>query len=334
MDTIKIAVVGVGHLGSLHARIYSELDRVKLVGVVDNDFSRAKEIAGKYGCLAFKRLEDLPLEIEAASVVVPTDRHYEVAVALMERGCHLLVEKPITDNIITARELLRLAEKRSLLLQVGHVERFNTGILALEKIIKEPRFIECHRNAPFQLRGTEVGVVLDLMIHDLDIILHLVASPVESLEAVGATVLSQHEDIANARIRFKNGCIANITTSRISPERLRKIRIFQDDAYISLDYMNRTGRIFQKQAGRIVDDPLPIIEGEPLKLELESFLEAVRLGGKPQVPAEDSLEALKVALEVTREVEKCEKKLKKLQEKVAGEYSSGQLLIPTIGNGE
>ena len=333
MDTIKVAVVGVGHLGSLNARIYSELDRVELVGVVDNDFSRAKEIAKQYGCLAFKRLEDLPPEIEAASVVVPTDRHYEVAAALMERDCHLLVEKPITDNIITARELLRLAEKRSLLLQVGHVERFNTGILALEKIIKEPRFIECHRNAPFQLRGTEVGVVLDLMIHDLDIILHLVASPVESLEAVGATVLSQHEDIANARIKFKNGCIANITTSRISPERLRKIRIFQDDAYISLDYMTRTGRIFQKQAGRIVDDALPITEGEPLKLELESFLEAVRLGGKPQVPAEDSLEALKVALEVTREVEKCEKKLKKLQEKVAGEYSSGQLPIPAIGNG-
>lgn len=333
MDTIKVAVVGVGHLGSLHARIYSELDRVELVGVVDNDFSRAKEIARQYGCLAFKRLEDLPPEIEAASVVVPTDRHYEVAAALMERDCHLLVEKPITDNIITARELLRLAEKRSLLLQVGHVERFNTGILALEKIIKEPRFIECHRNAPFQLRGTEVGVVLDLMIHDLDIILHLVASPVESLEAVGATVLSQHEDIANARIKFKNGCIANITTSRISPERLRKIRIFQDDAYISLDYMTRAGRIFQKQAGRIVDDALPITEGEPLKLELESFLEAVRLGGKPQVPAEDSLEALKVALEVTREVEKCEKKLKKLQEKVAGEYSSGQLPIPVIGNG-
>ncbi len=334
MDTVKVAVVGVGHLGSRHARIYSELERVELVGVVDSDPARAEEIGKEYGCPAFKRLEDLPPAVEAASVVVPTDRHYEVAAALMERNCHLLVEKPITDNITTARELLRLAEKGNLLLQVGHVERFNPGILALEKIVKEPRFIECHRNAPFQPRGTEVGVVLDLMIHDLDIILYLVASPVESLEAVGATVLSGHEDIANARIKFKNGCIANITTSRISPGRLRKIRIFQDDAYISLDYMGRTGNIFRREAGRIVSDPLPITEGEPLKLELESFLEAVRLGGKPQVPAKDSLAALRVAVEVTREVEKCEKKLKKLQEKAAGEYLSGQLPIPGIGDRE
>lgn len=334
MDTVKVAVVGVGHLGSRHARIYSELDRVELLGVVDSDHARAKEVGKEYGCPAFKRLEDLPPEVEAASVVVPTDRHYEVAAALMERNCHLLVEKPITDNIATARELLRRAEKGSLLLQVGHVERFNPGILALEKIVKEPRFIECHRNAPFQPRGTEVGVVLDLMIHDLDIILYLVASPVESLEAVGATVLSRHEDIANARIKFKNGAIANITTSRISPGRLRKIRIFQDDAYISLDYMGRTGKIFRRHDGRIVDDVLPITDGEPLKLELESFLEAVRLGGKPQVPAEDSLEALRVALEVTREVEKCEKKLKKLKDKTAEELQTGQLPIPGIGDRE
>lgn len=331
MDTVKVAVVGVGHLGSRHARIYSEQERVELVGVVDSDPARAEEIGRKYGCRAFRRLEDLPAAVEAASVVVPTDRHYKVAAALMERGCHLLVEKPITDNIATAGELLRLAEKGGLLLQVGHVERFNPGILALEKIVREPRFIECHRNAPFQARGTEVGVVLDLMIHDLDIILYLVASPVESLEAVGATVLSGHEDIANARIKFKNGCIANITTSRISPGRLRKIRIFQDDAYISLDYMERTGRIFRKQDGRIAEEELLIPEGEPLKLELESFLEAVRLGGKPQVPAEDSLEALKVAVEVTREVEKCEKRLKKLQEKTVEEWEARQLAIPGIG---
>jgi len=334
MDTVRVAVVGVGHLGSRHARIYSELDRVDLVGVVDTDTSRAEEIARQYGCRRFAGIEDLPPEVEAVSVVVPTDRHYEAASALMERGCHLLVEKPITDSIATARELLRQAEKNNLLLQVGHVERFNPGILSLEKIIREPRFIECHRNAPFQPRGTEVGVVLDLMIHDLDIILHLVASPVESLEAVGATVLSAHEDIANARIKFKSGCIANITTSRISPGRLRKIRIFQDDAYISLDYMARTGKAYRKLDNRIVAEELPIPEGEPLKLELESFLEAVRLGGKPQVPAEDSLEALKVAVEVTREVEKSEKKLKKLQEKAAEEWESAQLEIPGIGNRE
>lgn len=334
MDTVKVAVVGVGHLGSRHARIYSELDRVELVGVMDSDPARAKEIGREYGCRAFEQMEDLPSSVEAVSVVVPTDRHYEVAAALMERGCHLLVEKPITDSITTARDLLRQAEKNNLLLQVGHVERFNPGILSLEKIIREPRFIECHRNAPFQPRGTEVGVVLDLMIHDLDIILHLVASPVESLEAVGATVLSGHEDIANARIKFKSGCIANITTSRISPGRLRKIRIFQDDAYISLDYMGRTGKVFRKIDNRIVAEDLAIPSGEPLKLELESFLEAVRLGGKPQVPAEDSLEALRVAVEVTREVEKSEKKLKKLQEKATEEWEAAQLMIPGMGNGE
>ena len=330
MDLIKVAVVGVGHLGSRHARIYAELQGVELVGVVDIDRRRAEEVANEYNCRPFRRIEDLPSLVEAVSIVVPTDRHYEVAGVLMERGCHLLVEKPITNDIPRARELLRLADKGDLLLQVGHVERFNPGILELEKIVKEPRFIECHRNAPFQPRGTEVGVVLDLMIHDLDIILYLVSSPVDSLEAVGATIISEHEDIANARIRFKSGCIANITTSRVSPSKMRKIRIFQDDAYISLDYMAQTAQVYRKEAGRIVVDSLPIPRGEPLKLELQSFIEAVRLGGKPQVPAEESLAALKVAVEVTREVEKSEKKLKKLQERSAEEWESAQMVIPGI----
>ena len=330
MDLIKVAVVGVGHLGSRHARIYAELPGVELVGVVDIDRRRAEEVANEYNCRPFRRIEDLPSLVEAVSIVVPTDRHYEVGGLLMERGCHLLVEKPITDDIPRARELLRLADKGDLLLQVGHVERFNPGILELEKIVKEPRFIECHRNAPFQPRGTEVGVVLDLMIHDLDIILYLVSSPVDSLEAVGATIISEHEDIANARIRFKSGCIANITTSRVSPSKMRKIRIFQDDAYISLDYMAQTAQVYRKEAGRIVVDSLPIPRGEPLKLELQSFIEAVRLGGKPQVPAEESLAALKVAVEVTREVEKSEKKLKKLQERSAEEWESAQMVIPGI----
>jgi len=315
MDTVKVAVVGVGHLGSRHARIYSELPGMELVAVVDTDFSRAEEVAGDYSCRPFRQIKDIPEEVEAVSVVVPTDKHYQVASVLLERGCHLLVEKPITDDVPQARELLKLADSHNLLLQVGHVERFNPGILSLEKIIKEPRFIECHRNAPFQRRGTEVGVVLDLMIHDLDIILHLVASPVESLEAVGVPLLSRFEDIANARIKFKNGCIANISTSRVSPGKMRKIRIFQDDAYISLDYMAQEARVYRKEANRILIDHLPVPKGEPLKLELESFVEAVRLGGKPQVPAEGSLEALKIAVEVTRQVEKSVKKLRKLQAK-------------------
>ena len=315
MDTIKVAVVGVGHLGSRHARIYSELEGVELVAVVDTDFARAEEVAGDYSCRPFRHYKDIPEAVEAVSVVVPTDRHYRVASDLLEQGRHLLIEKPITNDVVQARELLKLADKNGLLLQVGHVERFNPSILSLEKIIKEPRFIECHRNAPFQRRGTEVGVVLDLMIHDLDIILHLVASPVESLEAVGVPLLSQFEDIANARLKFKNGCIANISTSRVSPGKMRKIRIFQDDAYISLDYMAQEARVYRKEANRILIDHLPVPKGEPLKLELESFVEAVRLGGKPQVPAEGSLEALKIAMEVTRQVEKSVKRLKKLQAK-------------------
>lgn len=320
MDLIKVVVVGVGALGSRHARIYSELPGVELVGVLDTDSKRTEEIAAQYDCQPFMTLEEIPSSVEAISIVVPTDRHYEVASRLMNRGYHLLIEKPITDDVSHARELLRLAEKSDLLLQVGHVERFNPGILEIEKIVKEPRFIECHRNAPFQPRGTEVGVVLDLMIHDLDIILYLVSSPVVSLEAVGATILSKHEDIANARIKFKSGCIANITTSRVSPNRMRKIRIFQDDAYISLDYMAQTAQIYRKEAGRIFVDEIPIPRGEPLKLELESFTEAVRLGGKPQVPAEGSLAALEVAVAVTEEVAKSEKKLKKIQENPEDEW--------------
>jgi len=320
MDLIKVVVVGVGSLGSRHARIYSELPGVELVGVLDTDRERTEEIATQYDCQAFLTLEEIPSSVEAISIVVPTDRHYEVAGGLMNRGYHLLIEKPITDDVSHARELLRLAEKNNLLLQVGHVERFNPGILEIEKIVKEPRFIECHRNAPFQPRGTEVGVVLDLMIHDLDIILYLVSSPVASLEAVGATILSKHEDIANARIKFKSGCIANITTSRVSPAKMRKIRIFQDDAYISLDYMAQTAQIYRKEAGRIIIDELPIPRGEPLKLELESFVEAVRLGGKPQVPAEGSLAALEVAVAVTEEVAKSEKRLAKFQENPGDEW--------------
>jgi len=320
MDLIKVVVVGVGSLGSRHARIYSELPGVELVGVLDTDRERTEEIATQYDCQAFLTLEEIPSSVEAISIVVPTDRHYEVAGGLMNRGYHLLIEKPITDDVSHARELLRLAEKSNLLLQVGHVERFNPGILEIEKIVKEPRFIECHRNAPFQPRGTEVGVVLDLMIHDLDIILYLVSSPVASLEAVGATILSKHEDIANARIKFKSGCIANITTSRVSPAKMRKIRIFQDDAYISLDYMAQTAQIYREEAGRIIIDELPIPRGEPLKLELESFVEAVRLGGKPQVPAEGSLAALEVAVAVTEEVAKSEKRLAKFQENPGDEW--------------
>lgn len=322
MDKVKVAVVGVGHLGSLHARIYSEMEGVELVGVVDSQYSRAEDIARKYACLPFPSIGRIPEEVEAVSVVVPTPEHHQVARDLLERGYHLLIEKPFTQDILQARELLRLAEKNNLLVQVGHVERFNPAIQAAEKVIQEPRFIECHRQAPFQPRGTEVGVVLDLMIHDLDIILHLIGSPVAELEAVGAPVLSRYEDIANARIKFKNGSIANVTASRISPEKMRKISIFQDDAYISLNYITQQAWIYRKEGDRIVSRLLSSTRGQPLQLELESFMESVRLGGVPQVPGQHGLEALKVALDIIREVEKSGKKLKRLQDKTREEWSA------------
>jgi len=315
MEKIKTAVIGVGHLGSRHARIYSELPGVELAAVVDSDRTRARDIAEQYGARACPTIADLPEDVEAVSVVVPTDRHFQVSAQLLEMGYHLLIEKPITVTVAEAEQLHRMAQERSLMIQVGHVERFNPAILAVEKILGIPRFIECHRLAPFQPRGTEVSVVLDLMIHDLEIILHLVASPVESVEAVGMPVLSPSEDIANARISFRNGCIANVTASRISAQRMRKIRIFQDDAYISLDYNAQEARVFRVEAGRILGETLGTERKEPLKLELSSFVDSVRLGGKPQVPAEHGLGALRLANEILAQAARETKKLARLREK-------------------
>ncbi len=313
MDKVKAAVVGVGHLGSRHARIYSELPGVDLVGVVDTDFDRAGEVARQYRTRPLASIGDIPSEVEAVSVVVPTNHHYDISLRLLEMGFNLLLEKPITETDVQARELLKLAEKENLLIQVGHVERFNPAVLALEKILKEPRFIECQRHAPYQLRGTEVGVVLDLMIHDLDIILHLVSSPLESVEAIGMPILSRSEDIAHARLKFKNGCVANLFTSRVSPQRLRRLNVFQDDAYISVNYMKQRARVYRKDQGEIVFDDLPVPKGEPLKMEISSFIESVRLGGRPQVPAEHGLEALTLAMAIIKEVGRSQKKIKKLQ---------------------
>jgi len=320
MDKVKIAVVGVGHLGSRHARIYSEMPDVELVGVVDADYPRALEVAAACRTQAVKSLDLLPDSVEGVSVVVPTRQHFSVAHKLLNRGFHLMVEKPFTETVRQAKLLLRYAEKSGILIQVGHVERFNPAVLVLEKILAEPRFIECHRQAPFQPRGTDVGVVLDLMIHDLDIILHLVASEVESLTALGAAIFTDYEDIANARIAFKNGCVADVSASRVSPERMRKIRIFQDDAYISLDYMAQQIKVVRKEGGAIVSEKIPVSPGEPLRLELRSFVESMKLGGIPQVPAEHGLEALKVAMEITEEVGKYRRRLSELQAKSKEEW--------------
>lgn len=295
MKKLKVAVIGVGHLGKEHARIFSHLPQVELVGVVDTDLQRAQEAAGLYGTSAYGNVKSIIDKIDAASIVVPTDRHLEVAEKLLNSGKNLLVEKPITRTVADAQKLVKLAKKKRLFLQVGHVERFNPIIQALVKLIKRPRFIEIHRLSPFTPRGTEVGVVLDLMIHDIDIILALVKEEIKNIEGIGVNVLTPHEDIANARIVFKNGCVANLTASRVSPERMRKIRVFQPNSYTSVDYYKQEGACYYKEGNNILKEDLKVGKEEPLKLELQDFVDSILKGKKPLVSGDDAVIALKVA---------------------------------------
>src|SRR6202047_3824398 len=251
MNKLRVGVIGVGHIGSNHARLYAEIDSAEFAAVYDVDLGRAASIAKKYRAAVAGSLEEFAEMVDAASVATPTNTHYEVAQPLLDRGKHLLIEKPITDNTTHASHLAEIAARKGLVLQGGHVERFNPVLSALESRLTHPRCIEAHRLSPYPDRSTDIGVVLDLMIHDLEIILHLVRSPVEHIDAVGIAVLSRSEDIANARLRFEDVCVANITSSRISPERMRKIRVFQEDAYLSLDYEKQSGEIYRKVGGRI-----------------------------------------------------------------------------------
>jgi predicted dehydrogenase len=304
---IKVGVFGVGSLGQHHARIYSTIPNAELVGIFDAHVPRASEIAGKFNTKAFPTLDALAREIEAASVVVPTHLHCEVASRLMESGIHLLVEKPIAATTAEAEAMVDLARKQNVILQVGHVERFNPVLGFLEKSASAPRFIEAHRLAPYppprdglHPRGTEVSVVLDLMIHDLEVILHLVRSPVSDIRAVGVPVLSPTEDIANVRLLFENGCVANVTASRISPEKMRKIRLFLSDAYISLDYQNQSGELYRKTGAGISREEVPIEKGEPLANELSAFIRCVADRDAPVVSGDHAARALKLAVDITQ----------------------------------
>ena len=247
-DIIKVGVIGVGYLGKFHAEKYAASHRAKLVAVADVDAARAAEIGKIVGAEAVTDYRALLGRVQCVSIAVPTRFHFEVAREFIEAGIDVLVEKPLSADIAEARELVRAAERRRVILQVGHLERFNPAIRRLEGVVREPRFVECHRLAPFIERGTDVNVVLDLMIHDIDVIASLVRSPVERVEAVGVPVLTDKPDIANARIKFANGCIANVTASRVSLKRERKVRFFQPDAYISIDYDQRRAQIFHKPA--------------------------------------------------------------------------------------
>ncbi|MEP7015350.1 MAG: Gfo/Idh/MocA family oxidoreductase [Verrucomicrobiota bacterium] len=303
MKKLCIGVVGVGHIGSNHARLYAEIPSAEFAAVYDVDPARANSIAKKFGAIATTSLDEFAGMIDAASVATPTNTHYEIARKLLEAGKHLLIEKPITDNTAHASELAELSARKRLILQVGHVERFNPVLSALEQHLTHPRFIEAHRLSPYPERSTDIGVILDLMIHDLEIILHLVRSPVASIDAVGVPVLSKGEDIANARIRFENGCVANVTSSRISPERMRKIRVFQEDAYLSLDYQNQSGEIYRRVNGRITRDKVQIAREEPLKQQLASFIDCASTGREPRVSGFQATAALELAVEITRKTQ-------------------------------
>ena len=302
MKRPRVGVVGVGHIGSNHARLYAEIPAADFTAVYDVDLARASAIAKKYGVAAAKSLEEFAKLVDAASVSTPTSSHHQIALALLRRGKHLLIEKPIAENPQHATELAELAARNQLILQVGHVERFNPVLSALEARLTHPRFIEAHRLSSYPNRSTDIGVVLDLMIHDLEIILHLVRSPVQNIDAVGVPVLSRGEDIANARIRFENGCVANVTSSRISPERMRKIRVFQEDAYLSLDYEKQSGEIYRRESGKITRDKVPIEREEPLKQQLVSFIECASTGRQPRVSGFQATAALELAVEITKRV--------------------------------
>ncbi len=303
MKKLKVGVVGVGRLGKEHARLYALLPGVELVGVADVDGARAKTVAARNGTVGYNDYEELYGKVAAVSIAVPTDLHYPVARDFLQRGIHLLLEKPMTRTTEEAEELIKLAKRNKLVFQVGHIERYNAAIREIETLIQSPRFIESHRLAPYQPRGTEVGVVLDLMIHDLDIILHLVDSPLKRVEATGVAVLSRHEDIANVRLLFQNGCVANVTSSRLSREKMRKLRIFQNDSYISLDYLVPAIDLYRKKEGTISREKISPRKVEPLRLEIEDFVACVSGGKRPLVSGEEGKEVLKVALEIERQIQ-------------------------------
>jgi len=319
-EPIRCGVAGVGYLGQHHARLYSEIDGAELAGVYDTNTERAREIAQKYGCSVFDSLEDLGAACDAVSVVVPTDRHRDVALPLLEQGCHLLIEKPLCTSLAEAEDILQAAQKAGVTVQVGHIEHFNPVMGFLEREVSDPRYITTERLAPFQPRGTEVGVVLDLMIHDIGIVLELVKSPVTKVQGVGVSVLSNTEDIANARLEFASGCVANLNVSRMSLKKNREIRVFQPSGYLSFDFMNQTGHLVRREgmleyAAKLASgevspldfsaiplEKIPLEKGEPLRIELISFLESVRHARLPKVGATLGKSALELAITITEQI--------------------------------
>jgi predicted dehydrogenase len=318
--SVRCGVVGVGSLGQHHARLYAALPGAELAGVFDIDRRRAAEIAEKYGCRAFDSLDELGRSCDAASIATPTQAHAATALSLMRNGCHVLIEKPLCASLEEAEQVLVAAKARDCVVQVGHIEHFNPVMSYLEKQAHNPKFIMAERLGSYQMRGTDVGVVLDLMIHDIGIVLALARSPIRRIDSVGINVLSKTEDIANARIEFESGCVANLNASRISLKASREIRIFQEDAYLSLDFMNQKGHLIKKKdiiayglklkiglakpgdVSAIPVHPIPIERGEPLAIELAHFIESVGRAQQPKVGAELGKSALEVAIRITEQI--------------------------------
>lgn len=327
MQSIAVGVAGVGRLGHLHARLYREVDDAKLVGVYDTDVARAQALAQELGVRRFAAFDDLLSATDAVNIVVPTVFHFELAERALAANKHVFIEKPITSTVDEASALIALAAKQQRVLQVGHIERFNGALRALDNFSLSPRFIESHRLASFDPRGTDVAVVLDLMIHDIDIILTLVKSPLTRIDANGVAVVSDEPDIANARLQFANGCVVNVTASRISQHKMRKMRIFQRDAYVSIDFLLGLTEMFRlvspeetlnasgfpvvlgkldqgAHQRHILYEKLQAPEGNALKMELQSFIHAIRTGTPPPVTGEDGRRALEVATTITEVIKK------------------------------
>lgn len=307
MDPVRVGVVGVGYLGRHHARVYSELPGVELVGVVDINQERAKEVAELYSTTAFFDYRDLFGKVDAVSIVVPTVIHRDIAGGFIEEGINILIEKPVTTSLKEAKELMEMANRKKVVLQVGHIERFNSAVVELSKIVDHPIFIDCSRMGPYVGRNTDVGVVLDLMIHDIDIVMSIVRDKVIKINAFGYPVFSREEDIANAQLLFSNGCIANLTASRITRKKIRRMEVTQLDSFISIDYLEQELAVYKKTSSSfpylLMEKP-PMQKGEPLRLELEHFIKCVRNGEKPLVGLEEGTNALEVALNILEEIKK------------------------------
>jgi len=330
MSKLRAVVVGTGHLGQHHARIYSGMKDIELVGVVDTDEKRGKQVAKKCRCPWFSDYRELLPDVDLANIAAPTRLHFPIAKDFIEAGVPVLVEKPMTSTLEEAEELVALAKSQGVLVQVGHIERFNPAFVEIRKVLDKPGYIEADRISPFSFRSTDISVVLDLMIHDIDIILQLIGSEVERVDAVGVSVLGKNEDVANARLTFANGSVANLTASRVSMKSERKIRIFQSDAYVSLDFQSRQAKVYRKTEKmkraevdpasidpRTLENPLAFVFGnlievreltmgkeEPLAEELAAFVRSIREGAPVEVTAEQGLQAIRVAHRITESIAK------------------------------